>query len=83
MPVDKETKAELKRYRFTNDNCTYAMALVIAQLKNALNGDTRAFIAIRDIIGEKPKDSEQDEFEMDNNIIINVIPTSEADIDSE
>lgn len=61
MPVDKETKAELKQYRVSNDNCTYAMALVIAQLKNTLQGDIMAFTAIRDIIGEKPKDNEQEE----------------------
>ena len=59
MPVDKETKAELKQYRVSNDNCTY----VIAQLKNALQGDIKAFTAIRDIIGEKPKDNEQEEVE--------------------
>lgn len=83
MPVDKETKAELKQYKVSNDNCTYAMALVIAQLKNALQGDTRAFTAIRDIIGEKPKDNEQEEIERDNQIIINVIPASEADIEKD
>lgn len=81
--VDKETKAELKQYKVSNDNCTYATALVIAQLKNALQGDTRAFIAIRDIIGEKPKDNEQEEIERDNQIIINVIPASEADIEKD
>ena len=83
MPVDKETKAELKRYRLDGDDCNYAMALVVAQLKNALQGDTRAFTAIRDIIGEKPTDSEQEDIERDNQIIINVIPASEADIDRE
>ena len=83
MPVDKETSAELKHYKVSNDNCNYAMALVIAQLKNALQGDTRAFTAIRDIIGEKLKENEQEEFERDNQIIINVIPASKADIDSE
>lgn len=83
MPVDKETKAELKQYRVSNANCTYAMALVIAQLKNALQGDTRSFTAIRDIIGEKPKDNEQEEIERDNQIVINVIPASEADIEKD
>lgn len=83
MPVDNETKAELKQYRVTNDNCNYAMALVIAQLKNALQGDTRAFTAIRDIIGEKPKDTEQEENEQDNKIVINIIPASEADFNNE
>ena len=58
------------------------MAIVVAQLKNALQGDTRAFTAIRDIIGEKPKDNEQEETEKDNNIVINIIPASEADIDN-
>lgn len=83
MPVDKDTKAELKRYRLNNEDCNYAMALVVAQLKNALQGDTRAFTAIRDIIGEKPTGREQEEIERDNQIIINVIPASEADIDHE
>ncbi len=83
LPVDKETKAELKRYRLENDDCNYAMALVVAQLKNALQGDTRAFTAIRDIIGEKPKDNEQDDIDRDNQIIINVIPASEADIEKD
>ena len=83
MPVDKETRAELKHYKVSNDNCNYAMALVIAQLKNALQGDTKAFTAIRDIIGEKPKDNEQEEIERDNQIIINVIPASEADIEKD
>lgn len=83
MPVDKETKVELKQYRVSNDNCTYAMALVIAQLKNALQGDTRAFTAIRDIIGEKPKDNEQEDIEKDNQIVINVIPASKADIEKD
>ena len=84
MPVDKETKAELKQYKVTNDNCTYAMALVIAQLKNALQGDTRAFTAIRDIIGEKPKKNEKEDFSDDDRIInINIIPASEADLEKD
>lgn len=80
IPAKKETKSELKQYKLTNDNCTYAMALVVAQLKNALQGDTSAFNAIRDIIGEKPKDNEKDDFASDDRIInINIIPANEAD----
>lgn len=83
VPVDKETKAKLKQYRLAKDDYTYAMAIVVAQLKNALQGDTRAFTAIRDIIGEKPKDNDQEEIERDNSVIINVIPASEADIEKD
>ena len=57
--------------------------LIIAQLENALQGDTRAFTPIRDIIGEKPKGNEQEEIERDNKIIINVISASEADIEKD
>lgn len=78
IPVSKETKAELKKYKIANDSCTYAMAIVVAQLKKSLNGDTRAFMAIRDIIGEKPTDNEKEEVEKDNSIIINIIPASET-----
>lgn len=81
IPIDKKTKEKLKSYNLTNENYTYTIALVIAQLEKALQGDTRAFTAIRDIIGEKPKDSEEDENLSDNKIInINIVPANETDI---
>lgn len=78
MPADKETTAKLKTYRLASCDCTYAMALVAAQFKNALQGDTRAFTAIRDIIGEKPKDNDLEELEQDSKVVINIIPANEA-----
>ena len=81
MPIDEKTSEELEQY-ISGDDCTYAMAIVVAQLKNALQGDTRAFIAIRDTIGEKPTETEQ-EVETDNNIVINIIPVTENDMREE
>lgn len=80
MDVDKETKTGLKKYKITNDNCTYSMAIVVAQLKNALQGDTRVFNAIRDIIGENPRNNEQKETDKENNIIINIAPANKIGI---
>lgn len=82
MPVDKETKAELKQYKVSNDNCTYAMALVVAQVKNALQGNTAAFNAIKDIIGEKPKENDFDD-ERDNDITIRIIPATVVEAENE
>lgn len=77
MSVNKETEVELRQYKLTNNNYTYAMALVGAQFKKALKGDTKAFIAIRDIIGENPKDiAEERCIDDDKNIIIKVMPAS-------
>lgn len=76
MPVSKEIKAELKKYKIANDSCTYAMAVVVAQLKKSLNGDTRAFMAIRDTLDENSKDNKFEET-LSDSIVINVIPASE------
>ena len=50
--ADTNTKAMLKSCRVSDSHCTYAMAAVVAQLKKAIAGDTKAFIAIRDVLGE-------------------------------
>jgi len=43
--ADKGVKAMLKSYKIAANDCTYAMAVVVAQLKKAIAGDTKAFIA--------------------------------------
>ena len=67
----------LRSYKIAANDCTYAMAVVVAQLKKAIAGETKAFIAIRDVLGEKPKDAEQENFNEDKSIVINVVPASE------
>ena len=76
-PADTDTKAMSKRCRICDSHCTYAMAVVVAQLKKAIDGDTKAFIAIRDVLGENPKAAEQNDVNEDKSIVINVVPASE------
>ena len=75
--ADTGTKAMLKSYRIAANNCTYAMAVVVAQLKKAIAGDTKAFISPRDVLGENPKFTEQEDDNEDKSIVINVVPASE------
>ena len=53
------------------------MAVVVAQLKKAITVGTKAFIAIRDVLGENPKFTEQEDDNEDKSIVINVVPASE------
>ena len=76
-PADTDTKAMSKRCRISDINYTYAMSVVVAQLKKAIAGDTKAFIAIRDVLGENPKAAEQEDINEDKSIVINVVPASE------
>ncbi len=75
--ADKGVKAMLKSYKIAANDCTYAMAVVVAQLKKAIAGDTKAFIAIRDVLGENPKFTEQEDYNEDKSIVINVVSASE------
>ena len=75
--ADNDTKVMLKSCRIATNACAYAMAVVVAQLKKAIAGDTKAFIAIRDVLGENPKAAEQENFNEDKSIVINVVPASE------
>ena len=81
MPVDNDTKLILENYKIPSEDCTYATAIVVAQLKKALNGDTKAFIAIRDIVGEQSRPNEQDESELDKNIVITIVSADEGGIE--
>lgn len=83
LPVDEKTKLELKRYNLFEKDYNYAMALVSAQVKNALQGDTKAFNAIRDIVGESPQETKQEEIGNDDKIInIKITPATVDDIES-
>ena len=75
--ADNNTKVMLRSYKIAANDCTYAMAVVVAQLKKAIAGDTKAFIAIRDVLGENPKFTEQEDYKKDKSIVINVVPASE------
>ncbi|TCL44461.1 hypothetical protein [Harryflintia acetispora] len=77
MPADKEIMAGLRAYKLSEVGCTVAMALVAAQMKSALQGNTAAFNAIRDIVGERPRDNEP--AEQDCNIVFNIMPASEKE----
>ena len=76
--ADNNTKVMLRSYKIAANDCTYAMAVVVAQLKKAIAGDTKAFIAIRDVLGENPKFTEQEDYNEGKSIVINVVPASET-----
>ena len=75
--ADNDTKVMLKSCRIATNACAYAMAVVVAQLKKAIAGNTKAFIALRDVLGESPKFTEQEDDNEDKSIVINVVPASE------
>lgn len=75
--ADNNTKVMLRSYKIAANDCTYAMAVVVAQLKKAISGDTKAFIAIRDVLGENSQFTEQEDYNKDRSIVINVVPASE------
>ena len=75
--ADNNTKVMLRSYKIAANDCTYAMAVVVAQLKKAIAGDTKAFISLRDVLGENPKFTEQEDDNEDKSIVINVVPASE------
>lgn len=82
MPVtDKQLKDTLKDYKIPAKEQSYAMAMVIGQVKAAISGNTTAFNAIRDIIGEKPV--EEKEELSDKQIVFNILPASEAKAEKE
>lgn len=58
MPLNGSKKENLEAIQnyaeLKGKNLTVKEAMLLAQLKNALDGDLKAFEAIRDLIGEKP-----------------------------
>lgn len=58
-------------------------ALAASMIKEALTGDVKAFIAIRDTIGEKPKDTFEVESESINGIKIKFVDKSNHKIKKE
>lgn len=56
-PVEKEEiKQKLKEFGFSDSELTNKNAMMLAQYNKALTGDTSAFTAVRDTLGEKPTD---------------------------
>ncbi len=55
--TNEQIKEQMLQFGFTDKECTNKNAIVFAQYKEALKGSTQAFIAVRDTIGEKPKDN--------------------------
>lgn len=51
--TDEKLKEQMKDYGFTDKELTNKNAMVLAQFGKALKGNTQAFIAIRDTIGEQ------------------------------
>ena len=66
--ADNNTKVMLRSYKMAANNCTYAMAVVVAQ-KKAIAGDTKAFIALRDVLGDNSKFTEQEDYKKDKSIL--------------
>lgn len=67
LPVySDKAKEMIKQMGVSEEDMTNKMAAVIGVFKKAAAGDVQAFNAIRDIIGEKPKD------EVDSKVATNV-----------
>lgn len=71
--TNEDIKQKMKLFGFTDGECTNKNAIVFAQYSEALKGSTQAFIAVRDTIGEKPKDNAEIEHKANNGIINDLI----------
>lgn len=76
MPVNDKVDKQLRDFGLPQGKYDYAVALVVSQIKNALQGDTKAFNAVRDVIGESPFEARMEEPETERDIIINILPAS-------
>lgn len=54
--TNEQIKQQMLQFGFIDKECTNKNAMVFAQYKEALKGSTQAFVAVRDTIGEKPKE---------------------------
>ena len=54
MVTSDQIKEQMKQFGFTDEECTNKNAVVFAQYKQALKGNTNAATFIRDTMGEKP-----------------------------
>lgn len=59
MVTNEQIKEQMKEFGFNDDECTNKNAVVFAQYKQALKGNTNAATFIRDTMGEKPIDVQQ------------------------
>ena len=53
---DKNVKEKLKKIGIDANNLDNQMAIIISLYQRALKGDVKAFNALRDTVGEKPKE---------------------------
>ena len=87
LGVNKDTKTLMKQLGIPEDLWTRKMQPVVALYNKGNIGDVSAFIAIRDIIGEKPVEKTQLSGGFDTNIQIGFVETgiepvgSEEDVD--
>lgn len=56
MMVDGKAKRTMQDVGVAEEDCTRLMQVTISLFQKALKGDVAAYNAIRDIMGEKPKD---------------------------
>lgn len=82
LPVDGKTRKILKSYGVPDDEQSYAMAMVIGQVKAAINGSSPAFNAIRDVAGESPNAKEEVKDD-DREIVINIVPASRKPLEEQ
>lgn len=54
MVTNDQIKEQMKQFGFNDEECTNKNAVVFAQYKQALKGNTNAAVFIRDTMGEKP-----------------------------
>lgn len=54
MVTSDQIKEQMKQFGFNDEECTNKNAVVFAQYKQALKGNTNAATFIRDTMGEKP-----------------------------
>lgn len=59
----KELLIEAMSQQNPETGSTYAEDVVAAMIKSALAGDTKAFVAVRDTMGEKPVEQREDKLE--------------------
>lgn len=84
MPADKNIKSRYPDFKLSSKDYTLAAAMVIAQVEKALQGNTRAFNAIRDIIGENPTNCIDVESPDNDKIInLNIMAATLQDLEAE
>jgi hypothetical protein len=87
MPVPERMKKMMEEQGMKDEDMTNGMAAVVGIFRKAQSGDATAFNAVRDILGEKPKDEVENNF--NGEVKIGYVssgnggkfPSSEEDVD--